>query len=142
MPMRMPGPPSCTSSVPAPKGSLCVCPALMAADAAGDHDRLVVAALHAGHGLLEDAEVAAQVGAAELVVEGGAAQRALGHDLQRAGDVLGLADRVALPRFAVPGRCRLLTEKPVSPALGRAPRPVAPSSRISPPAPVAAPGKG
>jgi hypothetical protein len=29
MPMRMPGPPSCTSSVPAPKGSLCVCPALM-----------------------------------------------------------------------------------------------------------------
>jgi Iap family predicted aminopeptidase len=25
MPMRMPGPPSCTSSVPAPKGSLWVC---------------------------------------------------------------------------------------------------------------------
>ena len=39
-------------------------------------------------------------------------------------------------------RCRLLTEKPVNPALGRAPRPVAPSSRISPPAPVAAPAKG
>ena len=36
----------------------------------------------------------------------------------------------------------LLTVKPVSPALGRAPRPVAPSSRISPPAPVLAPGKG
>ena len=34
------------------------------------------------------------------------------------------------------------TVKPVSPALGRAPRPVAPSSRISPPAPVLAPGKG
>src|SRR6218665_2278327 len=34
------------------------------------------------------------------------------------------------------------TLKPVSPALGRAPRPVAPSSRISPPAPVAAPGPG
>jgi hypothetical protein len=47
----------------------------------------VVAAPHAGHVLLEDAEVAAQVGPAELVVEGGAAQRALGHDLQRAGDV-------------------------------------------------------
>ncbi len=43
---------------------------------------------------------------------------------------------------SVPGRCRWLTEKPVNPALGRAPRPVAPSSRISPPAPVAAPGEG
>src|SRR3982751_4703846 len=37
---------------------------------------------------------------------------------------------------------RLETEKPLSPALGFAPRPVAPSSRISPPTPVAAPGKG
>ena len=36
----------------------------------------------------------------------------------------------------------LLTVKPVRPALGREPRPVAPSSRISPPAPVLAPGKG
>ena len=36
----------------------------------------------------------------------------------------------------------LETLKPVNPALGLAPRPVAPSSRISPPAPVAAPGKG
>ena len=34
------------------------------------------------------------------------------------------------------------TVKPVSPALGFAPRPVAPSSRISPPAPVEAPGNG
>ena len=34
------------------------------------------------------------------------------------------------------------TAKPVSPALGADPRPVAPSSRISPPAPVAAPGNG
>ena len=32
--------------------------------------------------------------------------------------------------------------KPVRPALGLEPRPVAPSSRISPPAPVAAPGNG
>ena len=30
MPMRMPGPPSWISSVPAPKGSLCVCSALIA----------------------------------------------------------------------------------------------------------------
>ena len=34
------------------------------------------------------------------------------------------------------------TVKPVKPALGLDPRPVAPSSRISPPAPVEAPGKG
>jgi hypothetical protein len=34
------------------------------------------------------------------------------------------------------------TVKPVRPALGSEPRPVAPSSRISPPAPVEAPGKG
>ncbi len=40
------------------------------------------------------------------------------------------------------GRCRFETAKPVRPALGAEPRPVAPSSRISPPAPVAAPGKG
>ena len=32
------------------------------------------------------------------------------------------------------------TEKPTRPAFGFAPRPVAPSSRISPPEPVAAPG--
>jgi len=37
---------------------------------------------------------------------------------------------------------RFDTVKPVSPNLGFAPRPVAPSSRISPPAPVAAPGNG
>ena len=34
------------------------------------------------------------------------------------------------------------TEKPTNPALGLAPFPVAPSSRISPPLPVAAPGQG
>ncbi len=42
----------------------------------------------------------------------------------------------------VPGRCRFDTLKPVRPAFGCEPRPVAPSSRISPPAPVAAPGNG
>ena len=41
-----------------------------------------------------------------------------------------------------PGSRRLETEKPHRPALGFEPRPVAPSSRISPPEPVAAPGKG
>ncbi len=37
---------------------------------------------------------------------------------------------------------RLDTENPVSPALGLEPLPVAPSSRISPPLPVAAPANG
>ncbi|KAF1033478.1 MAG: hypothetical protein GAK34_03561 [Delftia tsuruhatensis] len=65
------------------------------AQAARDHDGLVVAAHH-GIGthadlLLVLAEIAGQVGTAELVVEGRATERALDHDLQRAGDVLGLA---------------------------------------------------
>ncbi len=37
---------------------------------------------------------------------------------------------------------RFETLNPTSPAFGFAPRPVAPSSRISPPEPVAAPGNG
>ena len=41
-----------------------------------------------------------------------------------------------------PGIRRFETVNPTSPAFGFAPRPVAPSSRISPPEPVAAPGKG
>ena len=41
-----------------------------------------------------------------------------------------------------PGSSRCETVKPTSPAFGLAPRPVAPSSRISPPEPVAAPGNG
>ena len=57
----------------------------------GDHDGLVVAAHHAVHGLFVFTEITEQVGTTELVVESGSAQRAFGHDLQRAGDVLGLA---------------------------------------------------
>ena len=41
-----------------------------------------------------------------------------------------------------PGMRRFDTEKPHRPAFGFDPRPVAPSSRISPPEPVAAPGNG
>ena len=40
------------------------------------------------------------------------------------------------------GILKLDTENPDNPALGLAPTPVAPSSLISPPEPVAAPGKG
>ncbi len=64
-----------------------------AADATGDHDGLVVTAHRAAHVLLVDAEIAAQVGPAEFVVEGRATDRAFDHDLQRRGDALRLADR-------------------------------------------------
>src|SRR5690606_14444132 len=65
------------------------------AHATGDHDRLVVAtdfrATGRLHGLLEGTEVAGQVGTAEFVVERGAAQRAVDHDLQRSNDATRLA---------------------------------------------------
>ena len=60
----------------------------------------------------------------------------------------GVAIRSGLPYFSasqgksVPRIFKLDTENPVRPALGRPPIPVAPSSRISPPAPVEAPGNG
>ena len=41
-----------------------------------------------------------------------------------------------------PGTRKFDTENPTKPALGLPPIPVAPSSRISPPEPVAAPGHG
>ena len=43
-PISMPGPPSWISSAPSASGSLCACVGADVADAAGDHDRLVVAA--------------------------------------------------------------------------------------------------
>src|SRR6185369_17668418 len=59
---------------------------LDAAQAAGDHDRLVVAAHGAGDVLLVGPEIAGQVRAAELVVEGGGADRAFEHDVERRSD--------------------------------------------------------
>ena len=144
-PMSMAGPPSTTSGVPAGKRSFCDVLRADVAETAGQHDGLVVAAqlgaVGAGHLLLEGAEIAAQVGTTELVVEGGRADGALEHDVQRRDDAPGLAV-VHLPGLGQSGMRRLETEKPVRPAFGLAPRPVAPSSRISPPEPVAAPGKG
>ena len=55
----------------------------------------------------------------------------------------GLAICAGLPiGCALSASHNLDTVKPVKPALGLEPRPVAPSSRISPPLPVDAPGKG
>ena len=71
------------------------------AEPAGDHDRLVIAAnllaVGSHHLFLEGAEVAGQVGAAELVVEGGPSDRSLEHDLQRRGHP------VRLPEVLLPG---------------------------------------
>ncbi len=72
-----------------------------AAQPAGNHDGLVVAAIDAvdvtDHGLLVLAEVAQQIGSAKFVVEGSAAQRTFGHDLQGGGDVFRLATRLIGP---------------------------------------------
>ena len=61
----------------------------------GDHDRLVVAALHrvdvAFNRLLVLSKVTEQIRTAELVVESGTTQRPLDHDLQRVGNMARLA---------------------------------------------------
>ena len=62
------------------------------AQAAGDHDGLVITPTLAFNGLLVLAKVTRQVGPAEFIVEGRSAQRAVGHDLQGAGDVAWLAE--------------------------------------------------
>ncbi len=61
------------------------------AHAAGQHDRLVIAAHPAADGLLVGAEETSQVGPAELVVEGRRADRAVEHDVQGAHDAVRLA---------------------------------------------------
>ena len=69
---------------------------MLAADVAvatGDHDRLVIAAHAAvGQQLLVAAEVAGQHRTAELVAVAGGTDRAVEHDLQRAGDARRLAE--------------------------------------------------
>ncbi|MFM8295703.1 MAG: hypothetical protein ACKN9E_14310, partial [Microcystaceae cyanobacterium] len=61
----------------------------------GNHDRLVITIDRAAHILLVTAEVTAQVGAAEFIVECRPADRTIDHDLQRRGDAI---------RFASDGR--------------------------------------
>jgi len=87
------------------------------ADAAGDHDRLVVAAHLAVEGLLEGAEVAGQVGAAEFVVESGCAKRAFDHDVERRGDAVGLAV-IRFPRLDVTGNFQVGNREAAETRLG------------------------
>ncbi|SPU80533.1 Uncharacterised protein [Burkholderia multivorans] len=77
------------------------------AEAARDHDRLVIAAHGAADVLFVHAEIAAEVRAAEFVVERGAAERAVDHDLQRRRDAVRTAVRaVLLVRIALRERLR------------------------------------
>ncbi len=96
------------------------------AEASGDHDGLVVAAdlgaacardLH-----LESAEVAGDVGPAELVVEGRAADGALQHDVQRRCDARRLAE-VLLPRLDGARQLQVRDRKAREPRLGLRPAP-------------------
>ena len=79
------------SAAPAGTVAFCTWPRADRADAAGEHHRLVIAA-RAAVRQLEGAEVAEDRGAAELVVERGAAERALGHDVERGRDPRRRAD--------------------------------------------------
>jgi hypothetical protein len=69
--------------------------AVQQADTTGHHDGLVVTAQFGAIGgidpLFEGTEIAAGIGAAELIVEGGGADRAVDHDVEGGGNALGLA---------------------------------------------------
>ena len=67
-------------------------PGVNRADTARNHDGLVVAPALAGNGLLVFPEIAVQIGPAKFVVESCTTQRTFRHDLQRTGDVFGLAE--------------------------------------------------
>src|SRR3546814_4072009 len=62
--------------------------------------------------------------------------------ISSAGAMRGFSARGCSQGCGSAGMRRCETENPHSPALGLPPRPVAPSSRISPPAPVDAPAHG
>ena len=87
------------------------------AQAAGDHDRLVVAAHLAVEFLLERAEIARQVGPAEFVVEGRGADRAFDHDVERRGDALRFAV-IRFPRLDVAGNPQVGDREAAEPGLG------------------------
>ena len=90
------------------------------AEAAGDHDRLVVAARAPGGSpgtCCSRCGNSRNARPAELVVEGGGADRSLDHDLEGRDDAPGACRRSA-PRALGPGMRRLDTVKPTRPAFG------------------------
>ena len=139
-PMRMAGPPSTTRAAPGgtarlstlPGRTLPQPPAIMiglwkplAGIPARYHVRKKPARFGRPNSLLN---AAAPTGPSSMMSSG---------DAMRVGN--GMSDSHGM---GTSGRCRSDTAKPHSPAFGFAPLPVAPSSRISPPAPVAAPANG
>ena len=76
--------------------------------AAGQHDRLVIAAAQAGFAgfVLVGAEIAAQTRTTKLVVERGRTQRAVAHDLERAGHARRQR-AVDFPRLRVAGNTQI-----------------------------------
>ena len=87
------------------------------ADAACNHDGLVITAHRAVDPGLESAEITVEVRAAELVVEGGGADRAVQHDLQRGRNPRGLAFG-DLPRLLEPGDAKVRHGKSAKARLG------------------------
>ena len=96
------------------------------AETAGEHDGLVIAAqlgraVRSGDGLLEGAEVTRQVGPAELVVEGGGADRPFKHDVECGDDTHRLAVVIGLgqlPRLAETGDAQVRDREAAETRLG------------------------
>lgn len=97
------------------------------------HDGFVVAAHPAVDFHFISTKIACQIRTAEFVIESCAANRCGQHDVECGGNVSWLAISVGFPGLYGFRNPQVETLNPVSPALGFAPDPVAPSSRISPP---------
>ncbi len=81
------------------------------AEAAGDHDRLVIAAhfnaVANRNGLLITAEISAQCRAAEFVVERRAANRSFEHDVERRNDAERFAVMGVFPGLQITGHAQV-----------------------------------
>ena len=87
------------------------------ANAAGNHDRLVIAAHFSANLLLERAEITREVGPAEFVVESRRPDRPFDHDVKRRRDAVRLAIG-RLPRLPVVGNAQVGNRKAAQPSLG------------------------
>ena len=90
------------------------------AHAAGEHDGLVVAPVFPGGLLLEGAEEAAELRAAELVAEGGAADGAFQHDAEGGGEAFGAFGVGLFPGLAEAGDLEVADAEAADAGLGAA----------------------
>ena len=81
------------------------------ADAAGDHDRFVIAAIAPGVDIFCGAEDAEDIGAAEFVAEGRAADGPLGHDVEGRGQSRGKFGVVLFPGLGKAGYAQMRGEE-------------------------------